>query len=300
MSRDLFNRYAWIVDTIRRFGRITRRQLDEFWQASASGDGNPLPRRTFHNYLRGAEEMFGIEIKCDPSTFEYYIDNHGDTLGTGVADWLLNSVATNEVLSHSSDVASRIFLEDVPSARIHLAPVIDALRNNRILCFDYHPYQRRLATRDVLLEPLFLKIFRQRWYITGRNSADGKIKTYALDRISALRLTTDTFTPDPTFDPAEYSRNAFGIIFSEGEVRKIELKVDTRQAKYFRALPLHHSQEEFVHDEYSIFTYRLRITPDFVEELLSHGARVTVLAPPELRAMVKKELQEALDNYNNV
>ncbi len=298
MPRDLFNRYIWIVDTIRRFGRITRRQIDELWQKSPAGNGTTLPRRTFHNYLRGAEEMFGIEIKCDPSTFEYYIDNHGDALNTGVAEWLLNSAATNEVLSHSSDVASRIFLEDVPSARTHLAPVIEALRQNRVICFDYHPYTRRIATRDVVLRPLFLKIFRQRWYITGLNNADGRIKTYALDRISSLRLTSDTFIPDPSFNAAEYSRNAFGIIFSDGEVRKIELKVDSRQAKYFRALPLHQSQEEFIHDEYSIFTYRLRITPDLVEEILSHGPRITVLSPPELRTMIKKELQESLENYS--
>ena len=75
------------------------------------------------------------------------------------------------------------------------------------------------------------------------------------------------------------------------------LKVDPRQAKYFRALPLHHSQEEFVHDSFSIFRFRLRLTQDFVEELLSHGPRVTVMEPPELRAMVKTELSEALKGY---
>ena len=52
-----------------------------------------------------------------------------------------------------------------------------------------------------------------------------------------------------------------------------------------------------MHDDYSIFYYKLRISPDFVEEILSHGPRVTVLEPPELRAMVVTELKAALDNY---
>ncbi len=28
MARDLLNRYIWIVDTIKRFGRISRKELD--------------------------------------------------------------------------------------------------------------------------------------------------------------------------------------------------------------------------------------------------------------------------------
>ena len=42
---------------------------------------------------------------------------------------------------------------------------------------------------------------------------------------------------------------------------------DSRQAKYFRALPLHHTQEEAVHDAYSIFYYKMKITDDLVSEL---------------------------------
>jgi predicted DNA-binding transcriptional regulator YafY len=52
-----------------------------------------------------------------------------------------------------------------------------------------------------------------------------------------------------------------------------------------------------VHDAYSIFKYNLRITPDFVEELLSHGPRVVVVSPPELRAMVMNELEASIRNY---
>ena len=36
MAKDLINRYIWLVDTIRRYGRITRQELDERWQRSSS------------------------------------------------------------------------------------------------------------------------------------------------------------------------------------------------------------------------------------------------------------------------
>ena len=105
------------------------------------------------------------------------------------------------------------------------------------------------------------------------------------------------FDDDPSFDPESYFRDSFGIVFTRNEAKRIALRTDPRQAKYFRALPLHRSQEEVVHDSYSIFYYRMRISPDFVEELLSHGARVEVLEPPELRAMMRTELSDALALY---
>lgn len=297
MAKDLLNRYIWLVDTIRRHGRITRSELDECWRRSRFSNGQmSLPRRTFYNYRQAIEELFDINIICDQSTFEYYIadeDAHNDS----VTEWLLNSAATNDVLSSARDISHKIFLEDVPSARDHLATAINALKSNSILRIDYQPYTRSVPTRGIVIEPYFLKIFRQRWYLTGLVTSEKRIKTYALDRISSLVMTSETFVPDPTFDAEQYSNDSFGIIFSLGEVKDIVIRTDPRQAKYFRALPLHHSQKEMIHDEFSHFSYRLRITDDFISELLSYGSRITVISPPELRAIIRDRLSTALSNY---
>ncbi len=296
MAHNPVNRYIWLIDTIRRYGRITRSEIEECWLRSPVSGGRPLPRRTFANYRREAEEMFRTEIKCDPATFEYYIEDDA-VAGDSVTGWLLNSAATNDVLAGSRDIADRIFLEDVPSAREYLAPIIDALRNHRPVRFDYHSYTRSKASRNVTIEPYFLKLFRQRWYVTGRNRSDGRIKTYALDRMSALRLIAGSFTPDETFDGREYSRGSFGIIFDGGEPRHIVLRADALQAKYLRALPLHPTQEEYVHDGMSLFHYRMRLTRDLVDEILSHGDSLVVEQPKELRAMVRDRLKAALAKY---
>lgn len=300
MSGKLVNRYVWLVDTIRRYGRITRSQLDKCWMRSPLSDGRPIPRRSFANYRQGAEEMFNIEIKCDPSTFEYYIDDSDAAGAAGnVTEWLLNSAVTNDVLTGSRDVADRIFLEDVPSARHFLAPVIDALRHNMPIRFDYHSYTRSSATHGVVLEPYFLKLFRQRWYVTGRNRADKRIKTYALDRMSELSIVADPFRPDPSFDATEYAAPSFGIIFDGGKPCKVVLRADPMQAKYIRALPLHHSQQEFVHDGMSLFHYEMRITRDLVDHLLSLSPGIVVEKPQQLRDMVIERLINSLDAYES-
>lgn len=297
MSKNLFNRYIWIIDTIRRHGTITREELNRQWCRTVFSDGQPMPRRTFYNYRNAIEEIFHINIRCNPTTFEYYIEESEDARTGDVTDWMLNTASMSNTLTEARDIAGRIYLEDVPSARQHLSAVVSALRELRVMTFDYSPFTRSGRPNKVTLEPYFLKIFRLRWYVTGRNVKEDVIKTYALDRMSDVNIGTDTFEMPADFNAEDYFRHSFGIVFSQGEPQKVTLRVEPRQAKYFRALPLHRSQSEMVTDGYSIFTYYLRLTPDFVQELLSYGPRVTVIGPATLRAMMIENLKESLNNY---
>lgn len=296
MANETVNRCVWLLDTIRRHGRITRQQLEEAWLRSPHSNGRPLSRRTFCNHRNAAEELFNVNIVCDPKSFEYYIE--GDNKNhESVTDWLLNSVSLNEVLVGARDITDRIFLENVPSARDFLNIAISALKSNTLLRFDYHSYTRTLPTPGIVLEPYFLRLFKQRWYLIGRNTAENRVKTYALDRMSGVKQLADTFTPDADFDMHEYFRHSYGIVVTHNDPRKVVIRVDPRQAKYFRALPLHSSQTETVSDKFSLFTYNIRLTDDFVLELLSYGPKITILEPPELRAMIKSSLRDTLRNY---
>ncbi|MDE7237544.1 MAG: WYL domain-containing protein, partial [Paramuribaculum sp.] len=77
MSQNLFNRYIWLVDTIRRHGRITRSELNRLWVRSSFSDGTDrgIPRRTFYNYRNAIAELFGVDILYDPATYEYSISS---------------------------------------------------------------------------------------------------------------------------------------------------------------------------------------------------------------------------------
>ncbi len=298
MAINSITKYVWLLDTIKRYGRITREELNRAWMRSSHSDGKPIQRRTFLNYRNAIERLFNVNIVCDPSTYEYYIqadDDHNES----VTDWLLNSTVTNNLITSAHDVAHKIFLEEVPSAREFLATVIDALRENTSLKFDYHPYTRSLPTRNVVLEPYFVRVFRQRWYVVGRHTGEDRIKTYALDRITRMEQLPDKFEVPDHFSAAEYFNDSFGIVVDKGEPKKITLKVEPTRAKYFRALPLHHSQEEMVTDKFSIFNYRMRVTRDLVYDLLSYGSEIEVVAPVELRAVMRSEFEKALSRYDN-
>lgn len=297
MAKDLYSRYVWIVETIKRRGRITFAELDQRWRESAHNDGTPLCRRTFLNYRRAIRQVFNIEILVDASTYEYYIaetDKHTQS----VTDWLLNSKAVNDALTQASDISDRIFLDDVPSAREHLGTAIEAIQKSCRVRFDYHSYTRSRPTHGVVLEPYFLRIFKQRWYLIGRHVAENRIKTYALDRMQQLTHQPETFVMPDDIRPDSYFKHAFGIV-GEGEPRRIALRTDTRTAHYLRDLPLHHSQHEAVHDGFSIFYYNMIISNDLVSELLSYGPRITVIEPQVLRNMLIDEYRRALHNYDS-
>ena len=297
MARNLINRYVWLVDTISRYGRITLKDLNAAWLRSEISEGKPLARRTFFHYRDGVEEMFDINIKCDKATFEYYIDDKDGEDNARLRSWLVDSVSMSGTLSNARDISSRIMLENVPSAREHLPVVIDALKQNRRIRFSYKSYTRALPTDGIVLEPYFVKIFKQLWYVIGLNVKDGQIKTYSLDRMSNLNLLQDLFDMPENVNPSEFFKDCFGIITNQNSAKRIVLRVEPTQAKYFRALPLHSSQQEEVHDNYSIFTYKMRITYDLKEELMSHGASIEVMEPQELKTLILTELQQALNNY---
>jgi len=297
MARNLVNRYVWLVDTISRYGRITLKDLNKAWLRSDISEGKPLARRTFFHYRDGVEEMFDINIQCDKSTFEYYIDDTGGENNARLRSWLVDSVSMSGTLSNAHDISERIMLENVPSAREHLPIVLDALKQNRRIRFSYKSYTRSLPTDGIVLEPYFVKIFKQLWYVIGLNVKDNQIKTYALDRMSQLNLLQETFDMPQNIDPSEFFKDCFGIITNKNSAKRIVLRVEPTQAKYFRALPLHHSQQEEVHDHYSVFTYKMRITYDLKEELMSHGASIEVLEPKELKLLIRDELEKALKNY---
>lgn len=294
--RNTINNYLWLVDTIRRYGRITQAEISRLWQRTPMSDGRPLPRRTFHNYREAVEELLHVTIACDRTTYEYYIDEGNDNQ-RDIHNWLLDSMAVNDALRDLGDVSSRVVLENVPSAREHLPLIIDALKKNTRIQFDYKSYMRSQRS-SVTLEPYFVKIFKQLWYVIGFNVKDKRIKTYALDRMRGLKLLAgETFEMPPHLSPQAFFKDCFGITTNQNEPKHIILRVEPTQAKYFRALPLHWSQQEELHDSYSVFHYHMRITYDLREELLSHGSAIEVLQPPELKTMICDELQHALAHY---
>lgn len=297
MRSDSLNKYIWIIDTINAHGRITRAELSDLWLRSSLSDGNPIPHRTFFTYRRDIESLFGIDILCN-SAYEYYLEKPQGSGGEAFRDWMLDSYALRHAMTDARDISSRIVVEKVPSARSHLSPLINAIRQCKAVRFTYSGYTRPFPEKGITFSPYFLRLYRQRWYVIGSRHGDGSVRTYALDRISDLEITTASFTMPADPDPEEYFKDIYGITYSHGETQTVKLRVKPYYANYLRALPLHPSQSEQIYSDCSIFTYRMKVTPDLVRDLVGIGPDITVLEPRPLVLMVKDQLLKTLENYS--
>lgn len=243
--------------------------------------------------------MFDINIECDKRNNTYYIADAEGMLGDKLKMWLLNSFSLNNVLQENVDMKNRIVFEEVPSGVQFMDLVIDAMRSGRVLAMEYQAYNWE-HSKDVLLEPYFVKLFRHRWYLIGINREYKAFRSYSLDRIKRIALSEETFNFPRKFTPQDHFRDSFGIIRDENLLpQHTVLRTTISQAPYLRNLPLHSSQKEIaVTESYVDFELYISHTYDFIQELLSKGAAVEVLKPQSLRDKIKAEIQNMQTLYH--
>lgn len=290
-------KYAWLVRTILAAGKITFEDISLKWMENEMSEGVELSKRTFHKWRCAAEEIFDINIECtDRKPYYYYIV--GDISRDSSFRWIEQSMSVSGMLLNYKDVSSKVFLEDVPCSNGLLVTVLQSLRSNTILTIEYQGFTKDKSS-TFYVEPLGVKMFRQRWYLIAYNDYYDKVMVYSFDRIKNAKNTSTKVSFDEDFDLKEYFADYYGVIANDGTpLETVRLKVSGNQTNYFRTLPLHSSQRETdTHDTYSIFEYNIYPTFDFQKDILSYGASVEVLSPQWLRELIRDRIKKMNEMY---
>lgn len=299
MAINQMNKLVWIVDTIRKSKKITFEELNRKWKENEDlSNGEELLKRTFHKWKESIADTFGLDIECDKRAPYYYSIINDDDLKQGcIENWILSTYAVSNSIMESKSIKDRIILEDVPSGREYLDPIIDAMKKNRLIHISYYNFWRHDTLQHFLI-PLCVKLYRQRWYLVGRSCHSCEDRVYGLDRIKDFRLSSHTFEYPNDFDPQEFFNGCFGVISKKDvKIEDVLIKANALQANYIRSLPMMPNQEEIEkNSDFSIFKIRVRPTYDFEQELLWNRDEVEVLEPKWLR----KEIAKIAKNiYNN-
>ena len=292
----LFKQYVWLVDTIRRAGRITLNGINHHWVRTEMSEGIPYSRTTFRRRRQEVEEMFGIVIDCDNEN-RYYIDDPSLMNTDSVSRWMLSTLAVSNIVSEARGLHERILLESIPSESNHLQQVIDAMKNSHCISITYRRYGD--AKPSVwTLEPYCIKLFHRRWYLLGKFS-DGGFITLSFDRMLKIELTDEGFKMNPDFDAQAYFKDYFGVMTDDRlPIEHIVLRAYGNEPYYLRDLPLHPSQREVAKDEdYTDFEVCLHPTRDFLAYILSRGGWLQVISPDSIAQQIKEMLQSAEENY---
>lgn len=283
----LFKQYVWLVDTIRRAGRITLREINDRWLRTEMSEGVPFSRTTFRRHRTEVEEMFGIIIDCDNEN-QYYIDDPSLMNTDSVPRWMLSTLAVSNIVSEARGLHDRILLESIPSESEHLQLVIEAMRNSHRISVTYRRYGDENPS-IWKVEPYCIKLFRRRWYLLGCFEK-GSFITLSFDRIIDINVTDEDFKMDDNFDAQIFFNDYFGVMTDDRlPIERIVLRAYGNEPYYLRDLPLHPSQQEIeTNKDYTDFEICLRPTRDFFAHLLSRGRWLQVISPDSIAQEIKQ------------
>lgn len=296
-----FKEYIWLVNTIRKAGRISFAELQKKWLETEMSEGVELARSTFNRHKDAIEDIFGIYIECERRDgYSYRIGNEDALAGESVQNWMLSTLSVSNDVSESLSLQNRILLESIPSEYGRLGEIMEAMKKQECLRMTYQKYGHT-ESKVVTLEPYCIKLFKRRWYVFGRlHDGEGdNFRIYSFDRIKEIALTGERYDLPADFNARDLFRDYYGILLShDTEAERIVVRAYGNERFYVRDLPIHHSQREIGEGEdFADFELRMHATSDFCSHVLSRSNQLQVMEPKWLAEKVKGMLREALERY---
>lgn len=293
MTRDLFRRYVWLVDTVKSRGPVSFDEISKAWSKSAFNvDRSKLALRTFHNHREAIEQLFGIPILCDRRTYLYFLpQDQMETINLKL--WMLQMLAFNPLMrKEGEDVRDRMITYEVPCQKFGIISLISCMKKNISLKFRYPSADER-GERDVEADPYALRFYGNMWMLWAKDHSDGEMRMFRLPYISELEPGGKPFEIPAHFAASDFFGRFIGAdLHTASEKEKILLKVKGIRRNEMERLPLHPSQRVVEsYPEFTLFELDGAPTADFIGKLLAEGESVEVMAPESLRHELRRRIE---------
>jgi predicted DNA-binding transcriptional regulator YafY len=170
--------------------------------------------------------------------------------------------------------------ESVPLDSRLLSAIIKAICARKQSHFQYTVF----SPYDVVVEPYKIVFFDGFWYLAGRDTSDGELKRYALDKIKDFKATKTCFREIPASLDVDLQSSA-NIWFSGERAIEIVLQVDQSCADYFKRRKIFPTQEirEEKSDGSLIVSFLVGNYGEISNILKAWLPNVRILKPEELK-----------------
>ena len=294
-------KYTWLIETIRRAGKITHKDLSDRWErAKDLSDCKPLHRATFNRWRDAIFEQFGIIIECQKvGGYLYYIENPEDIDEDKLKKWMLDAFAVGNLIGENLSLKDRILVSKIPSGADHLKTFLDAMRDYQSVEITYRPFKHAHGY-TFAIDPYCVKLHDNRWYVLGKNNRN-EIRVYGLDRIEEAHILDNNYILPKGFNASDFFAPFYGVATGyDIQPQRIVLRANEVHKYYMNTLPLHDSQK-LLEDcgEYADFELVLAPTYDFVMKLLQFGSMIEVISPESLRKTMKGWISDMFELYKN-
>ena len=295
--------YCWLISILERKHLTFDEIANEWRDANANPFGEELQLRTFHRYRAAILSQFGINVECDKSDgYRYYI-KRDPVEDDEVTEWLLSSMRLSS-LGDMLKYHNKVMLDTPPYNTEYLDDILAAIDKQYLLKFKY--VSAFGAESDMVIQPAFVRYFKQRWYVIGVNEKQ-LVRCLPFDRISFLKVICEKHPLSKEMKkfltPEKYYEDCYGIYRMEDvPVENIRIRAFYPEYNLIEEVPLHESQQKVKESKdgmYREYTLTVRPSRDFLQELLWHGRNIIVLKPECLRQEIIGILKNMMESYED-
>ena len=178
----------------------------------------------------------------------------------------------------------------------HFDTVASATLQRRKLWIEYHARSTDEQSERTI-SPQRITHYRETWYLDAWDEERNALRIFSIDRISRATVLDAPAFDVPEGELEDHYASAYGIFGGKADKTAI-LRFTPEAARWTSAEKWHPEQEStWLPDG----RYELRIPyrepRELVMDIMRQGRNVEVIAPDELRAQVREELQSALSQY---
>ena len=257
-----------------------------------------ISQRTLQRDIKDIADMFDVEIK-NYRGYGYYISDRPEETDIRYQELLMNFDLLTSMNQGSQSVGYIIPEHHRPKGSDTIPILISAIKEHRIIEFDYILVRKGDTIISKRVKPHFLKEFLGLWYLLALDEHDA-LKAYGIDRMQNIHVTDVIFKRDESINPDDLFKHSYGIWDDPSiPIEEIELSYSPLDGKFIKTTPLHSSQKILVDNDVEFrVSLRLRITNDFVMALLSRSASLTVIKPLSLRTRLREIYKDAIQRNN--
>ena len=284
-----------------------------------------VKKRTTYRDLKALESDMGIPISQDGSTRGivegYFLPPIRFTLPEAINVFLASRLMLNYAHRYDPNVASVFtklnsivptplrdqiqktmeWMQKQPQDKKYLrilATLAEAWVSQHQVKISYKAlYEKNAAER--VIEPYFIEPAApgHSSYVIAYCHRTKSLRTFKIERIEAVELTSEPYVIPPDFDANAYLGSSWGIVV-EGEVETIKLQFDPELARIMEETRWHPSQVlEPQSDGSMIMTLKVTNTVELYSWILGWGEKVEVLEPEKLRQQMIETARAMLGVY---
>lgn len=254
---------------------------------------------TFKRDLQSIRNDFNIDVIYNKKDNTYQLGSL--SVDDSKVELLLNSFKIFTIMLNHSGLPEYIIPEKRKSNGLkNISVITDAIGSKKYILFEYFKYDSS-TYETKKIKPFALKESKNRWYVIGSYEGKTDLRAFGLDRISKLEVLDQAYkTKFKIEDIDKYYEDSFAM-FSDGKTENVTLSFDFRDGNYINSYPIHHSQECEIDTENNryIIKLKLKITLDFIMELMSRAWSLEVIEPLHLRKEITTIFKEAFERNKN-